>query len=121
MSPNTYGMGGIPPPPIPPVDQDCDCQATSEPSGLAATLILAKPEGRFPAIINSTLRSRNSFTGFPPLDFDRLAQTTAPRSAENLLPNPPPMYCMSALILSGGNFSRLPRSPAIPERLCVDG
>src|SRR5581483_7348396 len=87
----TYGIGGIPPPPMPPVAQDSDCQAVIVPSFLAAVLILANPEGRFPPICSSVARSRNSFTGRPPLAFERCAHATPQLSDANLLPNPPPM------------------------------
>ena len=86
----------MPPPPMPPVAQDSDCQAVMVPSFFAATLILAKAEGRLPAMMSSVARSRNIFTGLPPLAFGQLGAASTPqRSAVNLLPNPPPMYCIS--------------------------
>ena len=88
---NTYGSGAMPPPPKPPVDQDSDCQAVMVPSFFAPTLILAKCEGRTPAMVNSVARSRKTFTGLPPLALDRCALSICHRSAGNLLPNPPPM------------------------------
>src|SRR6516162_7970956 len=45
---NTYGMGGMPPPPTPPVDHVCDSQTVMVPSFLAPTLILPNAEGRLP-------------------------------------------------------------------------
>src|SRR6266540_5505343 len=49
---NTYGIGAIPPPPKPPLDQDFDSHATMLPSGFAPILICAKCEGRTPAIVS---------------------------------------------------------------------
>src|SRR5436305_3655880 len=57
----TYGMGGAPPPPGPPVPHDSDCHAVSVPSFFAPTLTLAKAEGRQPA--SSSSASRSSITG----------------------------------------------------------
>src|SRR6202171_6551457 len=89
----TYGNNvALSPPPVrPPVAQVSDCQAVSVPSFFAPTLILAKTEGRLPAMVSSVARSRKSFTGRPPLSFDRLAHWKPQASAGNLLPNPPPM------------------------------
>src|SRR3954452_18225873 len=87
----TYGRGAIPPPAKPPVDQDSDCQATRVPSFFAPTLILAKCEGRTPAIVNSEARSRNVLMGCPPAALDRCALSICQRSAGNLLPKPPPI------------------------------
>jgi hypothetical protein len=61
------------------------------PSFFAPTLIFAKCDGRTPAMVSSVARSRNSFTGFPPLIFDSCADSLPQRSDGNLLPNPPPM------------------------------
>ena len=42
-------------------------------------------------------------------------------SAENLLPKPPPMYCISTLIFVGSNFKRLPMSVPMPLTFWVEG
>ena len=85
----------MPPPPNPPVDHDSDCQAVMVPSFFAPILILAKCDGRTPAIVSSVARSRKTLTGLPPAALDRWAPSICQRSAGNLLPKPPPMYCMS--------------------------
>src|SRR5579864_5749797 len=76
------------PPPRPPVDQVSDCQAVIVPSFFAAVFTLAKTDGRLPAMVNSVARSRNSFTGLPPLSLESSADSSPQRSAGNLLPNP---------------------------------
>ena len=53
-----YGMGGGPPPPGPPLPQECDSHASSVPSFLAPTLTRAKAEGRQPASSNSGALAR---------------------------------------------------------------
>src|ERR1019366_5542216 len=83
-----------PPPPLPPVAQETDCQAVMVPSFFAATLILANADGRLPAIFSSVARSRNIFTGLPPLALESSPACTPQLSAANLLPKPPPMYCI---------------------------
>src|SRR5258708_1410199 len=90
---NTYGncCALIPPLPNPPVDQVFDCQAVIVPSFFAPTLTFPNTDGRLPAICNSVERSRNIFTGFPPLSLERRAACSPQRSAGNLLPNPPPI------------------------------
>ena len=60
-----------------------------------------------PATSNSALRSSMFFTGLPPAFFDRLAVLTSQRSAENLLPKPPPMFCCNTLMLPAGTLKRL--------------
>src|SRR5947209_9585679 len=89
----TYGksVAFTPPPVYPPLAQVCESHAVSVPSRFAPTLIFAKIDGRLPAICNSLARSRNSFTGFPPLSFDSRAHSTPHRSDGNLLPKPPPI------------------------------
>ena len=62
------------------------------PSFFAPILILANCDGRTPAIVSSVARSRNTFTGLPPLPWKDGHLRSAPRSAGNLLPKPPPMY-----------------------------
>src|SRR5256885_16373750 len=114
-------MGGVPPPPTPPVDHDSDCHAVMVPSFFAATFTLAKPEGRLPPIISSVERSRNSFTGRPPLAFESFAASKPQRSVANLLPNPPPTYCMFTWMLDAGILRLLERSPPIPDTFCVEG
>ena len=56
--------GGLPPP-IPDVPQISASMAVTVPSFIAPTLILAKADGRLPAIINSRSRSSISLTGLP--------------------------------------------------------
>src|SRR2546427_5461702 len=114
-------MGGAPPPPTPPVDQDVDSQAVIVPSFLAATFTLAKPDGRLPPINSSVARSKNSFTGLPPLCFERCAASMPQRSEANLLPKPPPTLSMCTCTFVGGILSVFERSPPIPETFCVDG
>jgi len=75
----------IPPPLKPLVPQDSASQAVSEPSFLAPTLILAKPEGRTPATNSSASRSRKLRTGRP-VSRDSLAVSRPQLSAPNLLP-----------------------------------
>src|ERR1035441_1895487 len=106
---------------MPPVAQDTDCQAVMVPSFLAATLILANADGRLPAIFNSVARSRYIFTGLPPLAFESRAACTPQLSAANLLPKPPPMYCICTCTLAAGTSSDLPRSPPMAETFCVEG
>src|SRR4029453_4565566 len=118
---NTYGMGGMPPPPKPPVDQELDCQDTRVPSFFAPTLILAKWEGRTPAMANSVARSRNSFTGRPPLALESRADSAPQRSAGNLLPKPPPTYSLCTWRLLAGISRVLARSPPTVETACVEG
>src|SRR5258707_10418401 len=118
---NTYGSGGVPPPVNPPVAQDCDCQAVMVPSFFAPIFTLAKPEGRFPAILSSVARSRNSLTGLPPLSFESCAHSTPQRSEANLLPKPPPMWSWWTWICVAGNCSDLARSGAYGVTACVDG
>jgi len=89
----TYGIcvGDTPPPLIPLVPHESECQAVIVPSLFAAIFTLAKIDGRLPAISSSARRSRNIFTGRPPLAFDSRAATMPQRSEANLLPKPPPM------------------------------
>src|SRR5579872_7343286 len=114
-------MGGLPPPPMPPVDQDSDCHAVMVPSFMPAIFTFAKPDGRFPAIINSVGRSRKNLTGRPPLALERRAASRPQRSAENLLPNPPPMYCIWTCTFGAGILRLLDKSPPMPETFCVEG
>src|SRR5580700_1122193 len=111
----------MPPPPMPPVAHDSDCQAVMVPSFFAASLILANAEGRLPAIFNSVARSRYIFTGLPPLALESRPASTPQLSATNLLPKPPPMYCISTCTLAAGTSSDLPRSPPMPDTFCVEG
>src|SRR4051794_18137915 len=53
---NTYGSGGIPPPVKPPDAQEVESQPVMLPSLSAATLILAKADGRTPAMVSSVAR-----------------------------------------------------------------
>src|SRR5438270_13276603 len=69
----TYGMGGAPPPPGPPVPQESDCQAVSVPSFLAPLFTLEKAEGRQPATSSSASRSSITRTGLPPAFFETCA------------------------------------------------
>src|SRR5260370_17199450 len=62
----TYGMGGAPPPPGPPVPQESDCHASIVPSFFAPTFTRAKMEGRQPARVSSGSRSNITGTGLPP-------------------------------------------------------
>src|SRR5450755_5121021 len=91
MLTKTYGIGGLPPPANPPLAHESDSQVVIVPSFFAPTLILAKADGRTPAMVNSVLRSRNSLTGLPPLCFDNFVASRPQLSAANLLPNPPPI------------------------------
>src|SRR5271170_4378473 len=120
---NTYGNNWafIPPPPIPPVDHVSDCHAVIVPSLCAATLTLPKIEGRLPAIVNSVSRSRKNFTGRPPLIFESLAHSIPHVSAGNLLPNPPPIYCICTWTSVTGILMARATSPPMPETFCVDG
>src|SRR5258708_9446621 len=118
---NQYGGGARPPPLFPPVDPVSDCHAVIVPSFLPATLMLANPDGRLPPIISSVARSRNSFTGRPPLAFESRAASRPQRSVANLLPNPPPTYCMLTWMLEAGILRLLERSPPIPDTFCVGG
>src|SRR5690348_14830298 len=95
--------------PKPPVPQVKASKAVIVPSFLPPTLILENAEGRFPAIICSVARSRNSFTGAPPALFERFAPMRAHASGVNLLPKPPPIYCISTLILVAGTLSGVER------------
>jgi hypothetical protein len=45
---STYGIGGRPPPPMPPLPQLSDCHAVMVPSFFAPILAVAKHEGREP-------------------------------------------------------------------------
>src|SRR6266576_5508735 len=85
-----YGIGGMPPPPGPPVPHDCDCQATSVPSFLAPTFTRAYADGRAPATRSSESRSSIRRTGAPPAFFESVAVTIPQRSGPHLLPHPPP-------------------------------
>src|SRR5437868_8968149 len=86
----TYGIGGMPPPPGPPVPHDSDCQATIVPSFLAPAFTRAYDEGRAPATFNSESRSSMIRTGLPAAFFEIAAVATPQRSGPNLLPKPPP-------------------------------
>src|SRR5262245_41003792 len=110
---NTYGRGGEPPPPIPPVAHDFDSHAVMVPSLLAPSLISAKADGRLPAICSSVARSRNVLTGLPPANLERCAPSTPQRSDANLLPNPPPIYCISVWTLVAGIARAFARSPVM--------
>src|ERR1700730_5741051 len=105
-------MGGDPPPPMPPVDHESDCHATSVPSFFAAHLILAKAEGRLPAIMSSMLRSRNHFTGLPVEACESFAFSAPPRSGAHLRPKPQYTLSICTGILSAANLSVLPISAA---------
>src|SRR5262245_41841654 len=121
MPVKTYGMGAIPPPPTPPVAQDSLCHAVMVPSFLAPTFTFAKALGRMTAIVNSVDRSRTSFTGRPPDDLDISAEFTPQESEGNFEPKPPPMYCISTLMLATGIPKPRAKSPPIPETFWVEG
>ena len=103
----TYGSGGDPPPPGPPVPQPSDCQPVRRPSFEAATLTRAYAEGRAPATSSSASRSSMIFTALPCACLASCAEATPQRSMPNLLPKPPPMYCCSTRMLSRRHAHRL--------------
>src|SRR5579884_1183388 len=105
---------------MPPVFQELDCQATSLPLLSAAIFTRANPEGRMPATSNSSLRASIIFTGLPPADFDSLAATMSQRSAANLLPKPPPIFCCKTRMLAAGVFNGAAICAAMPERFWVE-
>ena len=95
----------MPPPPMPPVAHDSDCHAVMVPSFFAASLIFAKAEGRLPAVSSSMARSRKILTGRPPAFFESSAEAASQRSAENLLPNAPPMWSWWTLMFFASTFN----------------
>ena len=59
-------------------------------------------------------------TGLPPAAFESFAATMPQRSAANLLPNPPPMFCCRTLMLPAGTPSGSAICGAMPDRFCVE-
>ena len=84
-----------------------DCQAVMVPSFFAATLILAKAEGRLPAIFNSVARSRNIFTGLPPLAFESSAGLHAPAIGRELAAESAADVLHLHVDVGGRHFQRL--------------
>src|SRR5213594_692685 len=116
----TYGNGGAPAPPIPPVPHEVDSQATNVPSFLTPTFTLAKVEGRQPATISSASLSSMIFTGLP-ASFESRAPSIPQRSALNLLPNPPPTWFIRTRIFVSGIPSGFANSVLSLETACVEG
>src|SRR5436190_20432209 len=113
-------MGGDPPPPGPPVPQDCDCQPVMLPSLLAATFTRAYADGRAPATFSSASRSSMIRTGRPPAFLESLAAVLSHLSAENLLPKPPPMWSWWTRMLAAGTPSGSAIWDGTPETFCVE-
>src|SRR5579875_2510235 len=112
-------MGSTPLGAGPPVPQQSDSQATSVPSFLAPTFTRANPEGRHPAVSNSSARSSRYFTGLP-ASFANCAQAKPQASIWNLLPKPPPMYRQMVWTLFAGMFRASANCAGVAETPWVE-
>ena len=92
----------------------------SLPSLSAAIFTRANHDGLMPATSSSAARSSMILTGLPPADFESCVAAIPQRSGENLLPNPPPMYCCITWILPAGMPMGSAICGAMPERFWVD-
>ena len=88
-----YGSGNPLGAPAPPVPQLWPSNAVSMPSAVTPARMCAVADGRLPVSRCSSLRSSISFTGGLAMRAS-LAQMMPCASGPNLLPKPPPMYCV---------------------------
>src|SRR6266853_1135553 len=114
-----YGSGKLDVAPAPPVPQLCPSNAVSLPSADTPALIFAYAEGRLPVSRCSSLRSSISFTGTL-ASCASLAQIKPCASGPNLLPNPPPIYCVMTRTLPPGIFNPCAKPSFVPCTPCVD-
>src|SRR5260370_26797132 len=112
---NTYGRGGQPPPPNPPLAQESDCQVVMVPSFFAPILILPYAEGLTPAISSSVARSRNSLTGLPPLSFESCVHSTPQVPGAHVLPSPPPTVRIGVYICGAHLWRLIPSAAQIAD------
>src|SRR5215831_521027 len=113
-----YGNGKFDVAPAPPVPQLCPSNAVSLPSALTPALIFAYAEGRLPESRCSSFRSRNNLTGLP-ASFASRAQISPCASGPNLLPNPPPMYCVITRTFDAGILRPCAKPSFVPCTPCV--
>src|SRR6478736_6141116 len=114
-----YGSGKPDAAPAPPVPQLCASNAVSLPSAETPARIFAYADGRLPVSRCSSLRSRNSFTATL-ASCASLAQMSPWESGPNLLPNPPPMYCVMTRTLALGILRPCAKPSFVPCTPCVD-
>src|SRR5439155_23028460 len=111
--------GNPEPAPAPPVPQLCASNAVSVPSAETPALIFAVADGRLPVSRCSSFRSSISFTGALAA-FASFAQMIPCASGPNLLPNPPPMYCVMQRTLVCGMPSACANCCALWITACVE-
>ena len=90
---------------MPPVAQEFDCQAVMVPSLVGRDFDIARSRRGDCRQSSTRWRGREtSSPGLPPAGFGKQPGFTPQRSAANLLPNPPPMYCISTCDVGGGTL-----------------
>src|ERR1035437_5468395 len=114
-----YGSGKFEVAPAPPVPQLCASYAINLPSAVTPALMCAIADGRLPVARCSSFRSSISLTGTFACCAS-FAQINPCVSGPNLLPKPPPMYCVITRTLVCGICSPCANPCAVPCAACVD-
>src|SRR4051794_8030549 len=114
-----YGRGKPESAPAPPVPQLCASNAVSFPSAETPALIFANAEGRLPVSRCSSFRSSINLTGTFACCAS-FAQMRPCASGPNLLPKPPPMYCVMQCTLDCGMPSACANCCADCTTACVE-
>src|SRR3954447_20864310 len=114
-----YGSGNPDEAPAPPVPQLSASNAVSVPSLDTPARMWAVADGGLPVSRCSSLRSSISFTGAFAC-FASLAQMMPCASGPNLLPKPPPMYCVMQCTLDCGMPSACANCCADWTTACVE-
>ena len=112
----------MPPPPMPPVAQDCDSQTVMVPSFLAPTLILPNAEGRLPAMVSSVRAVQKQLHRLAAALLREEGAHRTPGVGRELAAEPAAHVIHVRVDL--GRLRHLDigaRSPPMPETFCVEG